>query len=52
MPEKTVKRIVLNTTGAIEPILLLLREKIQKKVDDAGDDTLGCPVRPHRLFHC
>ncbi|CAG09392.1 unnamed protein product [Tetraodon nigroviridis] len=39
VPEKTVRRIVLNAAGAVEPILHVLREKIQKKVDHAGENT-------------
>lgn len=39
-----MKRIVLNAAGAVEPILHVLREKIQKKADHAGENTVGCPV--------
>lgn len=48
VPEKTVKRIVLNAAGTVEPILHVLREKIQKKVDQAGENTVGSPVCPHK----
>lgn len=41
VPEKTVKRIVLNAAGAVEPILHALREKIQKKMDHTGENTVG-----------
>lgn len=48
VPEKTVKRIVVNAAGAVEPVLHLLREKIQKKVDHTAENTVGCPVGPHK----
>lgn len=47
VPDMTVKRIVLNAAGAVEPILHVLREKIQKKVDHGGENTVGCPVCAH-----
>lgn len=52
VPEKTVKRIVLNAAGAVEPILHVLREKIQKKADHAGENTVGCPVCPQYVKYC
>lgn len=42
--DETVKRIVLNTAGVIEPILSALREKIQKKLEHTTDNILGCTV--------
>lgn len=51
VPEKTVNRIVLNAAGAVEPILHILREKIQKKVDHAGENTVGYPVCPHKWIY-
>ncbi|XP_029305594.1 sperm flagellar protein 1 [Cottoperca gobio] len=33
VPEETVRRIVLTTAGAIEPVLSALREKIDKKLE-------------------
>lgn len=44
VPEESVKRIVLSTAGAIEPILNALREKIQKKLEHTTDNILGCTV--------
>ncbi|XP_068183906.1 sperm flagellar protein 1 [Antennarius striatus] len=41
IPEETVKRIVLNTAGVIEPILSALRQKIDKKLQYTPDSTLG-----------
>lgn len=41
VPEKTVRRIVVNAAGAVEPILHILRDKIQKKIDHAGENTVG-----------
>ncbi|XP_068424017.1 sperm flagellar protein 1 [Clinocottus analis] len=40
VPEDTVKRIVLSTAGAIEPVLSALREKIDKKLDNTTDNLL------------
>ncbi|TWW78823.1 Sperm flagellar protein 1 [Takifugu flavidus] len=41
VPEKTVRKIVLNTAGAIEPALHVLKEKLQKKLEHDGDHTTG-----------
>uniref|UniRef100_A0A674PNE7 ADAM metallopeptidase domain 8a n=1 Tax=Takifugu rubripes TaxID=31033 RepID=A0A674PNE7_TAKRU len=41
VPEKTVRKIVLNTAGAIEPALHVLKEKLQKKMEHDGDHTTG-----------
>uniref|UniRef100_A0A665UIA4 Zgc:66426 n=1 Tax=Echeneis naucrates TaxID=173247 RepID=A0A665UIA4_ECHNA len=38
VPEETVKRIVLNTAGVIEPVLSALREKIEKKLEHATNN--------------
>lgn len=48
VPEKTVKKIVLNTAGAIEPALHVLKEKLQKKLEHEGDHTT---VRPPGHSH-
>lgn len=49
VPEKTVKKIVLNTAGAIEPTLHVLKEKFQKKLEQEGDHTtVRPPGHPHR----
>ncbi|XP_039994378.1 sperm flagellar protein 1 isoform X2 [Xiphias gladius] len=40
VPEETVKRIVLSASGVIEPVLSALREKINKKLEHATDNTL------------
>lgn len=48
VPEKTVRKIVLNTAGAIEPALHVLREKLQKKLEHEGDHTtVRPPSHPH-----
>lgn len=55
VPEKTVRRIVLNAAGAVEPILHVLREKIQEKVDHAGENTVGrpgCPPTDTHVKYC
>ncbi|XP_068597705.1 sperm flagellar protein 1 [Brachionichthys hirsutus] len=41
VPEETVKRIVLSTAGAIEPILSALREHIDKKLEHTPESILG-----------
>ncbi|XP_071235841.1 sperm flagellar protein 1 isoform X1 [Salvelinus alpinus] len=40
IPEETVKRIVVSTAGVIEPVLCLLRERIDDKRQQCTDDTL------------
>ncbi|XP_056147467.1 sperm flagellar protein 1 [Lampris incognitus] len=38
--EETVKRIVLSAPGVIEPVLCILRERIDKKLERTGDNML------------
>ncbi|GLD67491.1 sperm flagellar protein 1 [Lates japonicus] len=40
VPEETVKKIVLNTAGVIEPVLSALREKIDRKLEHTTDNIL------------
>lgn len=40
VPEDTVKRIVLNTAGVIEPVLSTLREKIDVKLKQTAENIL------------
>ncbi|KAK2824233.1 hypothetical protein Q5P01_021408 [Channa striata] len=40
VPEETVKKIVLNTAGVIEPVLSALREKIERKLEDNTDNIM------------
>lgn len=42
VPEETMKRIVLSTAGAIEPVLTALREKIDKKLEHTTENILVC----------
>ncbi|TKS85494.1 hypothetical protein D9C73_019848 [Collichthys lucidus] len=38
VPEETARKIVLSTAGAIEPVLSALREKIDKKLEQATEN--------------
>ncbi|XP_042357488.1 sperm flagellar protein 1 [Plectropomus leopardus] len=40
VPEETVRRIALSTTGVIEPVLSALREKIDKKLEHTTENIL------------
>lgn len=40
VPEETVQKIVLNTAGAIVPVLSALREKIERRLEATTDNTL------------
>ncbi|XP_041646168.1 sperm flagellar protein 1 [Cheilinus undulatus] len=40
--EETVRRIVLNTAGVIEPVLNALRDKIERKLEHTTDNILIC----------
>ncbi|XP_038593503.1 sperm flagellar protein 1 isoform X2 [Micropterus salmoides] len=40
VPEETMKRIVLSTAGAIEPVLSALREKIDQKLEHTTENIL------------
>ncbi|KAJ8014024.1 hypothetical protein DPEC_G00035950 [Dallia pectoralis] len=40
VPEETVKRIVMSTAGAVEPVLCLLRERIDEKRRQRNEDAL------------
>ncbi|KAK2921934.1 sperm flagellar protein 1 [Channa argus] len=40
IPEETVKRIILNTAGVIEPVLSALREKIEEKLEHTTDNIM------------
>ncbi|XP_074532606.1 sperm flagellar protein 1 [Halichoeres trimaculatus] len=40
VPEETVRKIVLNTTGAIEPVLRALREKIERKLEHTTENAM------------
>ncbi|TNN00052.1 hypothetical protein fugu_013084 [Takifugu bimaculatus] len=51
VPEKTVRKIVLNTAGAIEPALHVLKEKLQKKLEHDGDHTTILQMKVNRLEH-
>ena len=42
VPEETVRRIVLSTAGAIEPVLSTLREKIDKRLEHNTNNILVC----------
>lgn len=42
VPEETVKKIALSTAGVIEPVLSVLREKIDKKLEHVQDNTQVC----------
>lgn len=44
VPEETVRRIVLSTSGVIEPILCSLRERIDKKLEHTTENILVCTV--------
>lgn len=42
VPEETLKKIVLSTSGAIVPVLNTLREKIDKKLEHSTENILVC----------
>lgn len=42
VPEETVKRIVLSTSGAIVPVLGALRQKIDEKLEHTVNNTRVC----------
>lgn len=44
VPGETVRRIVLSTSGVIEPILCSLRERIDKKLEHTTENILVCTV--------
>ncbi|KAG7236338.1 hypothetical protein INR49_001035 [Caranx melampygus] len=54
VPEETVKKIALSTAGVIEPVLSVLREKIDKKLEHVPDNTQDpeyFDTRTHRKPH-
>lgn len=42
--EETVKKVVRNTEGVIEPILCTLRERVKKKLEHTTNTTTGYTV--------
>uniref|UniRef100_A0A3Q3K0A4 Calponin-homology (CH) domain-containing protein n=1 Tax=Monopterus albus TaxID=43700 RepID=A0A3Q3K0A4_MONAL len=47
VPVETVRRIVLNTAGVIEPVLSTLREQIDKKLEPFTNNNLVCTICLH-----
>uniref|UniRef100_A0A672FJK9 Zgc:66426 n=1 Tax=Salarias fasciatus TaxID=181472 RepID=A0A672FJK9_SALFA len=45
VPEATVRKIALSTAGAVVPVLSVLRERIDTKLEDNSDNTLVEIVR-------
>ncbi|CAJ1067551.1 sperm flagellar protein 1 [Xyrichtys novacula] len=48
VPEETVRRIILNTTGVIEPVLRVLKEKIEKKLEHTAENMLDLEYYDHK----
>ncbi|XP_008320239.1 sperm flagellar protein 1 [Cynoglossus semilaevis] len=50
VPEETVKKIVMSSPGVIEPVLSDLKEKIEFKLENGTENTLGSELSDIRKF--